>query len=92
MGLINWFKDKVISRIEHDLAILSARMEGFDLQIDQLKAQIASVRQRGYKQRSDPEADQPSEQATAKDWEEMIKAFGGVPIELIEKYKRTNTS
>lgn len=89
MGLINWFKDKIIYRMEHDIALMAARMEGFELQIDQLKAQIASVRQRSYKQ-SEPQPDQSNNEPSSKDWDEIRTAFGGsIPIELVEKYKRS---
>lgn len=84
MGLINWFKDKVILSLEHDLALLKARMEGFELNIEQLKAQIISVRQKAYRKKEEFESDTDQ---VAKDLEEVRRAFGGdLPIELREKY------
>lgn len=86
MGLINWFKDKVILSIEHDLALLKARMEGFELNIEQMKAQIISVRQKAYRKKEE-ETDLDSATQTLKDLEEVRRAFGGdLPIELREKY------
>jgi len=85
MGLINWFKDKVILHIEHDLALLSARQDGMDMRVEQLQSQIISIRQK--RNNVKPEQEEGISQKDAYD--QIVKAFGGdVPIELLEKYKK----
>jgi len=89
MGLINWFKDKVIITMERDIAMINARLEGFEMRIDDLQNKLISIRQRTYgvKQKQEEEQENTGE-PTAKEWDEIKNAFGGIPIELIEKYNR----
>ena len=83
MGLINWFKDKVIQKLEHDVALLGAQIARIDMVLEQMQSQIVSVRQARYKKQIQEEETPTREQ----DLQEIIKAFGGLPIELAEKYK-----
>jgi len=82
MGLINWFKDKVVMSMEHDIRLIKAEMQGYQMQIEQLKSQIISLRQKKYQQQEENISPQAS-------LDEIQRAFGGqLPIELAEKYKR----
>ena len=89
MGLLNWLKDKSFLKLEHDVKLLEARMEGIDMKMENVISQVRSIRSRGYKQKIDEEEEESTgKQPTMKDLAEIKEAFGGsFPIELIEKYK-----
>lgn len=84
MGLINWLKDKIILKMEHDIAMLNAKIDGVELQIETLKSQIQSVRAMKRKKLSDDD-----EESDTDNLEAIQKAFGGdIPIEFTERMRR----
>lgn len=84
MGLINWLKDKIILKMEHDIAMLNAKIDGVELQIETLKSQIQSVRAMKRKKLSDDD-----EESDTDNLEAIKKAFGGdIPIEFTERMRR----
>lgn len=84
MGLINWLKDKIILKMEHDIAMLNAKIDGVELQIETLKSQIQSVRAMKRKKLSDDD-----EESDTDNLEAIRKAFGGdIPIEFTERMRR----
>lgn len=86
MGLLSWIQSKKqIFVLQQQMALLEAYIEGIDLRLENLKNQIISVRQRGYKSKNEA-SDEP--QSSDSDLREIMNAFGGqLPIELAEKYK-----
>jgi len=79
MGLINWFKDKVIQQLEHDFLLLRAEIEALKMQLETMKGQIIGLRASRYRK-----ADEDNNNV---DIDEIRKAFGGaIPIELRENY------
>jgi len=95
MGLINWLKDKVILRLEHDVAMLNAKLDGVEMQIETLKSKIQSVatmKRKRIKEDEENDDDDSGEDArgtTSGDMEAIRKAFGGdIPIEFArQNYK-----
>jgi len=93
MGLINWLKDKVILRLEHDVAILNAKLEGIEMQIETLKSKIQSVatmKRKRIKEDEDDDGVLDEQRSTdAGDMEAVRRAFGGdIPIEFTrQNYK-----
>ncbi len=86
LGLINWFKNKVILSLEHDVEMLKVRCDGLDMQIQGLKSQINSVRT--MKRRKVEESGE-DEDSDFSEVEKIRQAFGGdIPIELVEKYNK----
>lgn len=85
MGIINWFKDKIILKMEHDIALLYAKMDGLEMQIENLKGQIQSVRTMRRKKLSE----EGEEEGENPNLDEIRKAFGGdIPIEFSERMRR----
>lgn len=102
MGLINWFKDKIILSLEHDVKLLQADIARLDSELDSMRSSIASVRRQGYKRAKKDDDDEDddedsgdgySEKQMLKDLAAVRAAFGGeLPIELREKYKNVGNN
>lgn len=85
MGIVNWLKDKVVLRLEHDVAMLNTKIEALEMQIETLKSQIATVR--AMKRRKLQDDDE--EESQTPDIDAIRKAFGGeLPIEFNERMQR----
>jgi len=80
MGLINWFKDKIILQIEHDLKLVQADIKVLQSQFDHFEENVTTKLNslRGQINRSktkDEEEQNPEEKLTP----EMREFLNGLP-------------
>lgn len=88
MGLINWLKDKIILRMEHDIAMLNTNMQGLELQLDQMRGQIASIRSLSRRKAKYEDEEEEKEEKMEKLPQE-VRDFMASTIEMqqAQKYK-----
>lgn len=64
MGLINWFKDKVILSLEHDVKMLESEVKSIRLDFERLEDRFRSLQGSFYRSRRNGIKDDDDEEPT----------------------------